>query len=94
MDEGKVPGRVEKKAEEKALSVRPFAVQAPSLVPHGSFLPWTFQSLIFDEVDLSDASVAETSTKNINNSFTVGLDALGDIPDIFLALSLLSLIHI
>ncbi|XP_062441039.1 diacylglycerol kinase kappa isoform X3 [Rhea pennata] len=28
-------------------------------------------SLIFDEVDLSDASVAETSTKNINNSFTV-----------------------
>ncbi|KAG7255217.1 LOW QUALITY PROTEIN: hypothetical protein CRUP_016836 [Coryphaenoides rupestris] len=28
------------------------------------------QSLIFDEVDLSDASVAETSTKNINNSFT------------------------
>lgn len=29
------------------------------------------QSLIFDEVDLSDASVAETSTKNINNSFTV-----------------------
>lgn len=30
-----------------------------------------FKSLIFDEVDLSDASVAETSTKNINNSFTV-----------------------
>lgn len=29
------------------------------------------QSLIFDEVDLSDASVAESSTKNINNSFTV-----------------------
>lgn len=29
------------------------------------------QSLIFDEVDLSDASVAETSTKNINNGFTV-----------------------
>uniref|UniRef100_A0A8C6TJL7 Diacylglycerol kinase n=1 Tax=Neogobius melanostomus TaxID=47308 RepID=A0A8C6TJL7_9GOBI len=29
------------------------------------------KSLIFDEVDLSDASVAETSTKNINNSFTV-----------------------
>uniref|UniRef100_A0A803XXF9 Diacylglycerol kinase n=1 Tax=Meleagris gallopavo TaxID=9103 RepID=A0A803XXF9_MELGA len=28
------------------------------------------KSLIFDEVDLSDASVAETSTKNINNSFT------------------------
>ncbi|XP_068553770.1 diacylglycerol kinase kappa isoform X5 [Anas acuta] len=29
------------------------------------------KSLIFDEVDLSDASVAESSTKNINNSFTV-----------------------
>ncbi|XP_069067981.1 diacylglycerol kinase kappa isoform X8 [Pleurodeles waltl] len=29
------------------------------------------KSLIFDEMDLSDASVAETSTKNINNSFTV-----------------------
>ncbi|XP_067852868.1 diacylglycerol kinase delta isoform X2 [Heptranchias perlo] len=29
------------------------------------------KSLIFDEVGLSDASVAETSTKNINNSFTV-----------------------
>ncbi|XP_068918570.1 diacylglycerol kinase kappa [Petaurus breviceps papuanus] len=29
------------------------------------------KSLIFDEVDLTDASVAETSTKNINNSFTV-----------------------
>ncbi|KAG8144734.1 hypothetical protein E2320_013182 [Naja naja] len=29
------------------------------------------KSLIFDEVDLSDASMAETSTKNINNSFTV-----------------------
>nr|XP_033802363.1 diacylglycerol kinase kappa isoform X1 [Geotrypetes seraphini] len=29
------------------------------------------KSLIFDEVDLSDASVAETSIKNINNSFTV-----------------------
>ncbi|KAI4872435.1 hypothetical protein NFI96_010147 [Prochilodus magdalenae] len=28
-------------------------------------------SLIFDEVDLSDASVAESSTKNVNNSFTV-----------------------
>ncbi|CAB1351381.1 unnamed protein product [Coregonus sp. 'balchen'] len=32
---------------------------------------YNIQSLIFDEVDLSDASVAETSTKNINNSFTV-----------------------
>uniref|UniRef100_A0A672L8N2 Diacylglycerol kinase n=1 Tax=Sinocyclocheilus grahami TaxID=75366 RepID=A0A672L8N2_SINGR len=29
------------------------------------------KSLIFDEVDLSDASVAESSTKNVNNSFTV-----------------------
>ncbi|KAM8965266.1 diacylglycerol kinase kappa [Sarcophilus harrisii] len=29
------------------------------------------KSLIFDEVDLTEASVAETSTKNINNSFTV-----------------------
>ncbi|XP_072361119.1 diacylglycerol kinase eta isoform X4 [Scyliorhinus torazame] len=29
------------------------------------------KSLIFDEVDLSNVSVAETSTKNINNSFTV-----------------------
>ncbi|XP_057711626.1 diacylglycerol kinase eta [Corythoichthys intestinalis] len=29
------------------------------------------KSLIFDEVDLSDASVAETGPKNINNSFTV-----------------------
>ncbi|KAJ3592120.1 hypothetical protein NHX12_007249 [Muraenolepis orangiensis] len=28
------------------------------------------KSLIFDEVDLSDASVAESSTKNVNNSFT------------------------
>uniref|UniRef100_A0A8C9R8S1 Diacylglycerol kinase n=1 Tax=Scleropages formosus TaxID=113540 RepID=A0A8C9R8S1_SCLFO len=31
----------------------------------------TFRSLIFDEVDLSNASVAESSTKNVNNSFTV-----------------------
>uniref|UniRef100_A0A8C9VWS4 Diacylglycerol kinase n=1 Tax=Scleropages formosus TaxID=113540 RepID=A0A8C9VWS4_SCLFO len=29
------------------------------------------KSLIFDEVDLSNASVAESSTKNVNNSFTV-----------------------
>ncbi|XP_046942030.1 diacylglycerol kinase delta isoform X2 [Lynx rufus] len=29
------------------------------------------QSIIFDEVDLTDASVAESSTKNVNNSFTV-----------------------
>ncbi|KAK2108266.1 hypothetical protein P7K49_013431 [Saguinus oedipus] len=27
-------------------------------------------SIIFDEVDLTDASVAESSTKNVNNSFT------------------------
>lgn len=35
---------------------------------------WIFslQSIIFDEVDLTDASVAESSTKNVNNSFTVG----------------------
>nr|XP_042702315.1 diacylglycerol kinase delta [Chrysemys picta bellii] len=32
----------------------------------------TAKSIIFDEVDLTDASVAESSTKNINNSFTVG----------------------
>ena len=31
------------------------------------------QSIIFDEVDLTDASVAESSTKNVNNSFTVRL---------------------
>ncbi|KAL0985590.1 hypothetical protein UPYG_G00159090 [Umbra pygmaea] len=31
----------------------------------------SIRSLIFDEVDLSDASVAESSTKNVNNSFTV-----------------------
>uniref|UniRef100_A0AAV2J3M5 diacylglycerol kinase (ATP) n=1 Tax=Knipowitschia caucasica TaxID=637954 RepID=A0AAV2J3M5_KNICA len=31
----------------------------------------TAKSIIFDEVDLSDASVAESSTKNINSSFTV-----------------------
>ncbi|CAG02127.1 unnamed protein product [Tetraodon nigroviridis] len=29
------------------------------------------KSIIFDEVDLTDASVAESSTKNVNNSFTV-----------------------
>lgn len=39
------------------------------------FVP-VLQSLIFDEVDLSDASVAETSTKNINNSFTVSQQQL------------------
>ncbi|KAM8903616.1 diacylglycerol kinase delta isoform 2-T2 [Spinachia spinachia] len=31
----------------------------------------TSKSIIFDEVDLADASVAESSTKNVNNSFTV-----------------------
>ncbi|MGH0158106.1 UNVERIFIED_CONTAM: hypothetical protein FKN15_035228, partial [Acipenser sinensis] len=30
----------------------------------------TAKSVIFDEVDLTDASVAESSTKNVNNSFT------------------------
>lgn len=33
----------------------------------------SLQSIIFDEVDLTDASVAESSTKNVNNSFTVRL---------------------
>lgn len=31
----------------------------------------TAKSIIFDEVDLTDASVAESSTKNLNSSFTV-----------------------
>ncbi|XP_034404365.1 diacylglycerol kinase delta-like isoform X3 [Cyclopterus lumpus] len=31
----------------------------------------TSKSIIFDEVDLTDASVAESSTKNVNNSFTL-----------------------
>uniref|UniRef100_A0AAR2LE63 Diacylglycerol kinase n=1 Tax=Pygocentrus nattereri TaxID=42514 RepID=A0AAR2LE63_PYGNA len=31
----------------------------------------TAKSIIFDEVDLTDASVAESSTKNVNNSFTI-----------------------
>lgn len=35
------------------------------------------QSIIFDEVDLTDASVAESSTKNVNNSFTVSRSDLG-----------------
>ncbi|KAF7254194.1 Diacylglycerol kinase delta [Varanus komodoensis] len=35
----------------------------------------TAKSIIFDEVDLTDASVAESSTKNVNNSFT---DCLGE----------------
>ncbi|XP_056144892.1 diacylglycerol kinase eta [Lampris incognitus] len=34
------------------------------------------KSLIFDEVDLSDASVAESSTKNVNNSFTESLGVI------------------
>ncbi|XP_035513630.1 diacylglycerol kinase delta-like [Morone saxatilis] len=33
----------------------------------------TAKSIIFDEVDLTDASVAESSTKNVNNSFTVSV---------------------
>lgn len=36
-------------------------------------VPVSLQSIIFDEVDLTDASVAESSTKNVNNSFTVRL---------------------
>uniref|UniRef100_A0A8C0F484 Diacylglycerol kinase n=1 Tax=Bubo bubo TaxID=30461 RepID=A0A8C0F484_BUBBB len=39
----------------------------------------TAKSIIFDEVDLTDASVAESSTKNVNNSFTVGFFALFSI---------------
>lgn len=35
------------------------------------------QSIIFDEVDLTDASVAESSTKNVNNSFTVSPSSSG-----------------
>ncbi|XP_072266222.1 diacylglycerol kinase delta [Pyxicephalus adspersus] len=31
----------------------------------------TAKSIIFEEVDITDASVAESSTKNLNNSFTV-----------------------
>ncbi|XP_041419348.1 diacylglycerol kinase delta isoform X6 [Xenopus laevis] len=31
----------------------------------------TAKSIIFEEVDVTDASVAESSTKNLNNSFTV-----------------------
>ncbi|KTF94786.1 hypothetical protein cypCar_00029277 [Cyprinus carpio] len=33
----------------------------------------TAKSIIFDEVDLTDASVAESSTKNVNNSFTISM---------------------
>uniref|UniRef100_G3NM37 Diacylglycerol kinase n=1 Tax=Gasterosteus aculeatus TaxID=69293 RepID=G3NM37_GASAC len=36
----------------------------------------TSKSIIFDEVDLTDASVAESSTKNVNNSFTTGMSSL------------------
>ncbi|XDV30935.1 hypothetical protein PO909_033757, partial [Leuciscus waleckii] len=44
----------------------------PTLGPSGSEEGLVaIRSLIFDEVDLSDASVAESSTKNVNNSFTV-----------------------
>ncbi|KAM4042027.1 diacylglycerol kinase delta isoform 2-T2 [Anomaloglossus baeobatrachus] len=31
----------------------------------------TAKSIIFEEIDITDASVAESSTKNLNNSFTV-----------------------
>ena len=44
------------------------------LSPPLTVAPVFFQSIIFDEVDLTDASVAESSTKNVNNSFTVSLD--------------------
>ncbi|XP_052005043.1 diacylglycerol kinase eta-like isoform X1 [Xyrauchen texanus] len=43
----------------------------PALGTSGSEEGLVAMSLIFDEVDLSDASVAESSTKNVNNSFTV-----------------------
>lgn len=42
-------------------------------LPPLTVAPVFFQSIIFDEVDLTDASVAESSTKNVNNSFTVSL---------------------
>lgn len=45
------------------------------------FLMICFQSIIFDEVDLTDASVAESSTKNVNNSFTVSTHALSNVLD-------------
>ncbi|XP_077011567.1 diacylglycerol kinase delta isoform X2 [Tamandua tetradactyla] len=48
------------------------------IMPHGGreiftpewLSPCSGESIIFDEVDLTDASVAESSTKNVNNSFT------------------------
>lgn len=41
--------------------------------PCAEWISVCLQSIIFDEVDLTDASVAESSTKNVNNSFTVSL---------------------
>lgn len=43
------------------------------LYPCAEWISVCLQSIIFDEVDLTDASVAESSTKNVNNSFTVSL---------------------
>ena len=36
-----------------------------------NFIVYCFQSSIFDEIELTDLSVAECSTKNINHSFQV-----------------------
>lgn len=45
-----------------------------------SLLRVSLQSIIFDEVDLTDASVAESSTKNVNNSFTVSFCSSSTAP--------------
>ncbi|CAB1347443.1 unnamed protein product, partial [Coregonus sp. 'balchen'] len=42
-----------------------------SLATNSSRVAWVSLSIIFDEVDLTDASVAESSIKNVNNSFTI-----------------------
>lgn len=52
----------------------PGSVRLGAPEPHSGRGPCVSpQSIIFDEVDLTDASVAESSTKNVNNSFTVRL---------------------
>ncbi|XP_030071503.1 diacylglycerol kinase delta-like [Microcaecilia unicolor] len=43
----------------------------------------TAKSIIFDEVDLTDASVAESSTKNVNNSFTIKGIRQNDISGVY-----------
>lgn len=67
----KLRGRTLYYAQNAKVSARSLA--AASLRPRGPFVTWLVapQSIIFDEVDLTDASVAESSTKNVNNSFTV-----------------------